>query len=61
VVEFVIEDTGIGINEKDLKALFKMFKKLSAKEDNRTTGIGLGLTISMRLAELLGGTIRVES
>ena len=61
VLHFSVRDTGIGIAPERLKDIFSSF----TQGDNSTTrkygGTGLGLTISQRLTELLGGRIWVES
>ena len=56
-----IEDTGIGIDEKDQKKIFDSFAQIdnSAKRDHQ--GAGLGLYITKRNIELLGGNIKVHS
>lgn len=61
-LQFEVIDTGIGISKKDAKGLFKMFgtvKKNHSKYNSK--GTGLGLTICKKLAESLGGTIKLES
>jgi len=60
-IEISVEDTGIGIAPQHLEDIFKEFKQLDAAADRHYGGTGLGLTISRRLAELLGGEILVES
>ena len=61
LVQIAVRDSGIGISPENLEAIFKPF----VQEETSTTrvygGTGLGLTISLRLAELMGGTITVES
>lgn len=54
-------DTGVGIKEDDLKKLFTAFQQVDMKMNRTKGGTGLGLSISKRLAELMGGSIGVES
>jgi len=56
---FIIEDTGIGIAASELQRLFKPFTQADVSTTRKFGGTGLGLTISKRLAELLGGDITV--
>ncbi len=56
-----IEDTGIGINEKDLPQLFNNFTRLDWKQTKNIEGTGLGLSICKKLIELMGGKISVKS
>ena len=58
---FSVRDTGIGIKEKHIKKLFKEFTQITPPNTGKYPGIGMGLTISKELAELMGGTIEVES
>jgi len=56
---FQISDTGCGIKQHDLDAIFETFTRLTYSP--RVEGTGLGLTISRQLATLMGGEIKVES
>ncbi|MGA2724498.1 MAG: PAS domain S-box protein [Bryobacteraceae bacterium] len=58
---FCIGDTGIGIPESELEAIFDEFHQVSGSSGSATEGTGLGLAITRRLVELHGGAIRVES
>lgn len=56
-----VSDTGIGIRQEDLERLFSAFTQLEDAKTKRYEGTGLGLTITKHLANLLGGSITVES
>jgi PAS domain S-box-containing protein len=58
---FVVEDSGTGIAADKLDHLFEPFTQADASTTRRHGGTGLGLTISKRLAQLMGGDIIVES
>jgi CheY-like chemotaxis protein len=60
-VEFRVADTGIGIPGKDLARIFDEFVQIENPLQRRVKGTGLGLPLSKRLAELLGGSITVDS
>ena len=58
---FEIIDTGIGIPEDRLNRLFKSFSQVDASTTRKYGGTGLGLVISKRLTEMMGGSIGVKS
>lgn len=58
---FYVKDTGVGMPQDKLDVIFKRFGQIEQKDDKNQTGTGLGLTISKKLAELLGGEMWVES
>jgi signal transduction histidine kinase/CheY-like chemotaxis protein len=60
-MEFAVTDTGIGIPEQDLPRIFDEFVQIENPLQRRTKGTGLGLPLSRRLAELLGGRIEATS
>jgi signal transduction histidine kinase len=61
MVEIAVADTGIGIPEEAREAIFEEFRQVEVEGRLKKPGTGLGLAISSRLAQLLGGTIRVAS
>jgi signal transduction histidine kinase len=60
-IVFEVADTGIGIAQEDIARLFQPFTQLDSGFTRRFGGTGLGLFVSRRLAELLGGDIGVAS
>ncbi len=60
-VTFRVVDTGIGIAAADLERIFQEFTQVESPIQRRVKGTGLGLPLCRRLAELLGGSVAVES
>jgi PAS domain S-box-containing protein len=61
ILEFFIEDTGIGLSRNELDQIFERFKRSRHSEEKNITGTGLGLAISKNLVQLLGGDMWVDS
>ncbi len=58
---FTVADTGIGMRPEDLEKLFQPFVQVDASPTRRVGGTGLGLAITREFAQLMGGTVEVES
>jgi len=60
-IEFYVADTGMGIPKESLQKIFERFTKLEMSKSDIFKGAGLGLAISKKLAEQLGGRLTVKS
>ncbi len=61
ILDFVISDTGIGLSQEQAKNLFKPFTQADTSTSRKFGGTGLGLVISQRIIELMGGKISLQS
>ena len=61
VIDFSVEDTGIGIKEEDISKLFKEFERIEEKRNRNIEGTGLGINITTQLLLLMGSRLNVES
>ena len=58
---FEVKDTGIGIKDTDMEKLFESFERLDVVKNRNIEGTGLGMTISVKLLELMESELKVES
>ena len=61
IVHFAVQDSGIGMSPADLSKLFLPFSQVDSSTSRHYGGTGLGLNISKRLVEMMGGELTVES
>jgi PAS domain S-box-containing protein len=61
LVEIAVTDTGIGMTPQQMAELFQPFNRLGRERSSSQEGTGIGLVISQRLAELMGGSLRARS
>jgi signal transduction histidine kinase/FixJ family two-component response regulator len=61
MLEFYVEDTGMGMNKEDLRTIFNRFTRSKLSEEKKISGTGLGLAISKNLVEMLDGSMWVSS
>jgi signal transduction histidine kinase/CheY-like chemotaxis protein/HPt (histidine-containing phosphotransfer) domain-containing protein len=60
-ISFTVRDTGIGVKEEDIDKLFTAYERLDEQKNSAIQGTGLGLDISRRFAELMGGSLTCTS
>ena len=61
LLEVAVKDTGIGIKQEDMEKLFSRFERIEEKRNRSIEGTGLGMSITKRLLEMMGSTLKVES
>jgi signal transduction histidine kinase len=60
-IEFEVTDTGIGIEENKMDSIFEPFQQVDTSLHRAFSGLGLGLTVARRMAELIGGSLDISS
>lgn len=61
MLEIAVEDTGVGVKKKDMQKIFETFTRLDMEASSSEEGTGLGLAVSNRLVEMMGGKLEVKS
>lgn len=61
LLEFSVQDTGMGIASQDQRRIFEAFSQVDVSATRRHSGVGLGLTRSQQVVTLMGGEIQVDS
>ena len=61
MLEFLVKDTGIGIEPKNQKIIFERFRQVETSMSRNYGGTGLGLSISKAFVEMMGGKINLQS
>lgn len=61
ILNFEVEDTGIGIKEEDIAKLFQEFERIEEERNRNVEGTGLGMNIAVQLLELMQSKLQVES
>lgn len=60
-IDVIVKDTGIGIKERDMPKLFGAFQRMDSSVRSKDKRTGLGLAITKRLIEMMGGELEVQS
>lgn len=61
MIEFYVKDTGIGFPQERIDIIFQRFRQIDDSNTRNFGGVGLGLTLSMKFVEMMGGTMWAES
>jgi signal transduction histidine kinase len=61
VLDLEVSDTGIGIDKSKMESIFEPFQQVDNSIHRSFSGLGLGLTVARRMAELIGGAVQVKS
>lgn len=61
LLKIMVEDTGIGVKEKDIARIFETFNRLDMKASRNEEGTGLGLAVTHQLVGMMGGKLEVKS
>lgn len=61
MLEISVEDTGIGVKESDIEKIFDTFSRLDMEASRSEDGSGLGLAVTNKLVEMMGGKLQVKS
>lgn len=61
LLKIVVEDTGVGVKEKDIARIFETFNRLDMEASRNEEGTGLGLAVTHQLVGMMGGKLEVKS
>lgn len=61
MLEIAVEDTGIGVKESDIEKIFDTFSRIDMEASRTEDGSGLGLAVTSKLVEMMGGKLQVKS
>lgn len=61
LMKIAVEDTGVGVKQKDIAKIFETFNRLDMEASRSEEGTGLGLAVTNRLVEMMGGELKVTS